>query len=665
MARAVEAARREGAWHWPLDVAPVFAKGGFDLQVGNPPWVRPTWDDDLSLAEFDPWWGIVENPSEAERRARKSEDLVLVGSMTQYLADISSHEGGATLLGSIQLRPLLAGIQTNLYMVFLDTIWRHLAERGTSGLLHPEGHFVDPHAGQLRRMCYRHLRRHWQFNELGRWFSEVASPSAVFGASVYAAGGPPRFLQTTNLQEISTLEGSLHHDGGGPVPAIVMADGGRDLRPHADRIVMVDRDVLAQWARLFDEPGTPAEEARLLRPVTKRDLAALSVLAAQPVRLADHPYEWSAGWHEKGAKSNGIIRWTTTIPTSWDEVILQGPHFTVATPFAKQPNENCRGKGDYSEWDLEHLPNRVIPRTNYQRACDRKLYKDSAAQWAGRPSSEYWRVGWRAMTQPGLERSLHSSLLQPGPLHIGGVFSLTLPRLEDLVRLCALWSALPIDYLVKVSGVSNVKEFLVRTFPLPFSTEVDAWAILRTLRLNCLTAEYSGLWEDLFAATWKTDHWTDEGIPRVTLGDVTPEWTMDTPLRRDFERRLALVEIDALAALMLGLTAEQLCAMYRTQFPVLRKYEYATAFDSEGRKICAHHQSAGYRQSQVQQEAKDKKRAPRWANVWKMFLEWEDDPDSIDWEDQFFPPFTRVDREAEMTRAYVEFQRRLDAGEYG
>ena len=30
----------------------------------------------------------------------------------------------------------------------------------------------------------------------------------------------------------------------------------------------------------------------------------------------------------------------------------------------------------------------------------------------------------------------------------------------------------------------------------------------------------------------------------------------------------------------------------------------------------------------------------------------------------YTPPFTRPDREAEMTQAYNEFQRRLDAGEY-
>ena len=105
-----------------------------------------------------------------------------------------------------------------------------------------------------------------------------------------------------------------------------------------------------------------------------------------------------------------------------------------------------------------------------------------------------------------------------------------------------------------------------------------------------------------------------------------------------------------LAALMLGLSAEQLCSMYRTQFAVLRKYEHKMVFDAEGRKICEYHYSAGFRQSQLQNQAKAGDLPGKWKNVWKLFEEYEEDPDSVDWMGYYTPPFIRADREMEMTQ---------------
>ena len=104
--------------------------------------------------------------------------------------------------------------------------------------------------------------------------------------------------------------------------------------------------------------------------------------------------------------------------------------------------------------------------------------------------------------------------------------------------------------------------------------------------------------------------------------------------------------------------------MYRTQFAVLRKYEHKMVFDAEGRKLCAYHQSAGYRQSQLQEQAKAGDLPSEWKSIWKLYEQYEEDPDSVDWMGFYTPPFTRPDREAEMTQAYNEFQRRLEAGEY-
>ena len=72
-------AEQQGFFHWELDFATVFARGGFDLQVGNPPWVRPQTDVDALLAEGDPWWQLALKPSEAARKAKREATLALPG----------------------------------------------------------------------------------------------------------------------------------------------------------------------------------------------------------------------------------------------------------------------------------------------------------------------------------------------------------------------------------------------------------------------------------------------------------------------------------------------------------------------------------------------------------------------------------------------------------
>lgn len=660
VARAV--AEEHGFFHWELDFAQIFRHGGFDLQVGNPPWVRPLWKDDIALAEHDPFFALQDKIPERTFKVRRSELLQDWRARVRYLGDLTAWAGTAEHLGSAVEHPILAGVQANLYTNFMERVWRSSAGPGVVALIHPESHFSDPKAGALRAETYRRLRRHFQFfNEL--MLFEGVGGMAVFGLHVYAQPSDVHFTQMSSLCDPATIDGSYAHSGEGELPGIQFPWGGRDTRPHRSRLVTVTSEELKQWVLLFDDPGTGASHAKLLRPLTSEQVDGLSVLAAQPQRMADLQFRWSSSWHETGAKQGGIIEWRTEFPPSWGESIWQGPHFTVATPFARQPNEFCRSKFDYTTWNLTNLPESVIPRTNYQRACSREMYDAGVPQWDGRPSTDYWRIVWRNMTQPGLERSLHAALAPPGIAHVNAVNSLGFTfetgrasghGYKNLVATAGLWSSLPFDYLVKVSGVSTVSASLIERFPAPYRHPARKFLALRTLRLNCLTKDFADLWESAFEKSFADDQWTTSTGNTADIGAVNSKWSMNTPLRGERERRAALVEIDALAALMLGLTADQLALVYKAQFPVLRKYEFEMYFDANGRKIAKDQHAQG-----LEQQKDDYK-------LLQEFLDGDDHGSILQRYKAFSPDrnhdrpwFYKPDREAEMRTAYAEFERRL------
>jgi hypothetical protein len=661
-------AESEGFFHWELDFAHLFNRGGFDLQVGNPPWVRPDWWESTVLADSDPYFLLQEQIPESLFKSRRTEILGYPDVLNHYLRDSTAWAGTAESLGSAVEHPVLAGIRSNLYTNFMERVWRNTGTRGVSGLIHPESHFTDPKAGLLREQTYRRLRRHWQFSNMTLLFEDVHNIT-FFGIHIYSTPSEVDFLQAGGLLEPATIEASLSHPGGGEIPGTQFPWGGWDLRPHSSRITRVTSSILADWALLFDPPGTAASCARLLRPLTSEHIEVLSIIARQDLRLADLGYHWSSLWNEKIAKQQGFIEWRTGYTYSWDEVIYQGPNFSVSNPINREPNEPCKSNKDWSLVDLENLPEVLVPRTNYKRSIDRNRYDTGIPTWGAKSAVDYWRVAWRDMTQPGLERSLHAAIIPPGAAHVHTVRSMavggrpgdatshdlnSLANRKNTALIAGLWSSLPYDYLIKVSGTSAVNVELIKRIPTPVEHRSWPELLLRTLRLNCLTLDYGPLWEQLYQDAFATDSWTP-AIPHLSsLGIREKNWTTQTPLRTDLERRAALIEIDALAAMMLGLTADHLSLMFRAQFPVLRKYEYQTYFDAKGRKVAKEHHAHG-----VRQQKDDYK-------LIQAYIDLEDCGDLLDRYEPFpadethaAPYFYRPDREAEMRSAYAEFERRL------
>lgn len=648
-ALATEIAGQQGFFHWELEFAQVFARGGYDLQVGNPPWVRPRWQEDLVLAELEPWFVLAEKPGAEEWRLRKGEVLgAHADNLDCLLDELAIHTGAVAALGSPATYPLLLGTQGDLYRAFMTQVWQHIAPYGSAGLIHPDTHFSGAREGALRAAAYRHLRVHAHFVNSANWAFEDLSRAQEFGMHIYGTSREPDFLHLSELRDAEALPNSLSHDGRGTTPGI-KHNGSWDIRPHQERVVRVNPVLLSSWQALTGSPGG-VTETPLLYPVLVGEQGAIEALAAYDTSLTDYRPMITRGYDETHAKKNGLIRWANQAVPELSDVILQGPHFASALPFSKEPRIPCRSNRDWDSLTPTKVSEAHVPVTNYVRATDTAAYLAAQDSWLERPYTTYFRLAWRVMIPSDNSRSLQAALIPPGPAHVITVNSMALPD-ERLTALNAgFWATLPLDYLLRITNRSHLLGSEARKMPAPDPKHPLAAALLlRTLRLNALTTHYAPLWAKLFDPRWAGyEDWANPDWPglRPLAVGLKPTWEYTTPLRTENERRAALVELDALVAIWLGITADQLVAIFKSRFPQLYDYESTAYFDANGRKIAGDFNTYGH--GQTKQDYLD-------------LLAHMEDPEHIPPPIGYQAPFYKADREAEMRAAHAHFQARLDA----
>lgn len=195
---------------------------------------------------------------------------------------------------------------------------------------------------------------------------------------------------------------------------------------------------------------------------------------------------------------------------------------------------------------------------------------------------DYYKVGFRKMVNLSGERSLICAVLPRRTAHINGVISATFSSGNDTVDMSALCASIVMDFYWKTVASQNITSSRLEVFPIGVSKEFSSALHSRTLLLNCLTTAYADLWQEMWDEAYKQEIWSI-GDPRLKpFEQLHEEWAWDIPLRNYFERRQALVEIDVIAAMALGLTLEDLEMIYIIQFPVLQQNEADTWYDQKG-----------------------------------------------------------------------------------
>ena len=659
---AAEVAMRVHPHHWELEAPETFSqRGGFDLVVGNPPWIKLQWNEQGILGDIDP--RVVLDDSNAHEMAGRRAAVVGESSLSVYLDAFASEEGYKSVLNGASTYPLLKGIQTNLYKCFLVQSWRTSNELGVTAMVHQQGVFDDPRGGRLRRFLYPRLRHVYRFQNEWPLFSDVLHTRQFCFSVTRSRPSTVSFFASANLFHPTTIQASWAHDGVGSVPGIKTDNNKFEVRGHRSRLVRMEESELALFASLFDEPGTPLLEARLPVVHSREVLAVLAKLDRHPRKLNDLGDQvfGTEMWHETNAQKDGTLRRETRCPGQ----LPQGRHhhIYVANPFYKTPRKVCRKHHDYDVIDLVGLSDKYLPRTNFVPSCALEEYERRCPLYANRSVTAGYRHVHRRRTTVTAERSVACAILPPGAGHINTVYSLSFRSLRDLVATNSLWNTLLVDFQFRALGKGDFRGDVARGLPIHCAaSRVLAAATGRGLRLNCLTSLYADLWLQC-ECDWSDSEWSIEDARLSPWDFDRRRWSPNVALRNPFERRWALVELDCLGAMELAVTIDELCAIYHTQFPVLRKHEDGTWYDRRG-SIVFTVNAQGLPGVGLDRKAFE---------LWQGCLE-SGDPLPDDFDTQGFEPlvgedgkpyFDRRDREADMRHAYKVFSERLGLGADG
>lgn len=657
---AYEIAEQNKFMHWELEFADLFKeRGGFDLILGNPPWVKLEWSEQNAISDKHPLF-VVKNWSAKETADHRSDALKDNATYKIYFQEYESMSGELAFLNALQNYEDLRGQQTNLFKCFLPQAWMIGNQRGISAFVHPNGVFDDPKGDYLREKLYPHLRKHFRFENELKLFREVGN-AMKYSLNIYGNEPTKTFEVIFNLFSPSTVDECFDQSISGTVPGIKDSNDNWNTHGHPARVLNVSSKELKLFSTIFSG-GEDWRTARLPILHARQLVEVLEKFADAESKIGDLGQEVfsTAFWDETNGQTDGTILRDVHFPESDKDAILSGPHIGVANPLFQSSQRNCSTHRAFDNIDLSAIPDDYLQRCNYRPAGSISTYTSRIpqTQWGTKFTDEYRIVLRKMMNQSG-ERTLVPTIIPPNIAFINGIFGFAVHN-TMLLPIAGSMASLVYDFYIKAAGKANCRYDTVAFMPLIQNKVFVELIKDRAALLNCVSNKYQKLLEQADFHFSTSDEWakSDVRLDGSKFKQLKNGWTYSLPLRSDYARRQALVELDVLTAMSLNMTLNQLCTIYRIQFPVLQQYEADTWYDTNGRIVFTNNRSmsgVGFDRKEWENGIKD---APTGQKFYRTITDDTMPGGPIERTIEYVAPFDRCDREKDYETAWEFFEKK-------
>jgi len=582
----------ERFFHWEIEFPEIISTSGFDLILGNPPWVAVEWQDALFVSDYDVIPVVCELNASDTRvfvDEQKNENL------KHHLSGQYIQTQGYSFLLETEFYAVLQGVPKNTYKAFNVLAFYLISSSGAIGLIQEDGILEDKNAGNLRKIFYQKYRYHFQFQNEKDLFAEVHNQKK-YSVNIFSGNSnlASEFDHIGNLLLPQTIEQCYSDtDGTNAVPLIKDQNGSWDVRGHKKRIVKITSTAIDIFATFLNETNSTP---RLLNLHSSDLFGVVNKIAISKRTFASWIGEnnciGSVMFDETAAQDRGYTVKNNSIPKSGDEVVLSGPHVGPYNPIYQQVKEKYVSSKSFDEVDLNSISKSFLPRTIYQLKISPKELDALFPLLNGKPYRSYFRLISRGMIHPSNERCLFTSIIPPKFNHINGLRSLAIDDPLKLAICAGLAGTLLFDSLLRILGKTNFFTEDFKTFPIPDNENYFYSIARRSLSLNALTIYYDELWQSLGALASTEDRL----ISGFKLNGYGKEFQLENSIRKNLEREQATVELEALTALSFGLSESEVIQIYEVFFPVIQSYDRKKNFNRiEGiRKAYRHFNERGW-----------------------------------------------------------------------